>query len=123
MGPSGHFSYRFVRWRGFPWATCWEPPSGGQFWCRFDAGGRLPGPFVGKWAPAATFRIDLYAGGAPGQIGEFLSNLLENGRHIAGAAPGQICEGNLLNIYWKLAGRGRRGRPGRPGQICDFFQL
>ena len=40
MGPRGHFSYRFVRWRGFP------------------------GPPAGKGPPEVSFGIDLYAGGA-----------------------------------------------------------
>ena len=44
----GHFSYRFVHWRG------------------------LPGPAAGKWPPEATFRIDLYAGGT--SLGHLLGN-------------------------------------------------
>ena len=49
---------------GLPWATCWEMPSGGQFWYRFVRWRALPGPPAGKWAPEVSFRIDLYGGGA-----------------------------------------------------------
>ena len=48
MGPRGHFSYRFVRWRGFP------------------------GPPAGKGPPEVSFGIDLYAGGA--SLGHLLGN-------------------------------------------------
>ena len=30
---------------------------------------------------------------------DFYWNLLENGRPAAGAAPGQVCQGFLLEIY------------------------
>ena len=48
MGPRGHFSYRFVRWRGFP------------------------GPPAGKRPLEASFGIHLYAGGP--SLGQLLGN-------------------------------------------------
>ena len=47
MGPSGHFSYRFVRWRG------------------------LSGPPAGKGPPEASFGIDLTLAGAPWATPQF----------------------------------------------------
>ena len=83
---------------GLPWATCWETPSGGQFWYRFVRWRALPGRPAGKWAPEATFRIDLYAGGASlatwwemAPRGFFRTDLYADGASLAdllGNAPG-----------------------------------
>ena len=71
MASRDKFLYGFVRWRDLPGplAGKWPPEttemeSGGHFPYRFLCCRALSRPPAGKWPPEATFRIDLYAGGA-----------------------------------------------------------
>ena len=51
-----------MRWRAPPWFICWEMPPRGHFSYKFVRWRGFPGPPAGKRPPEASFGIDLYAG-------------------------------------------------------------